>query len=197
MLSFFVLDGIFLWLVVIGFAVATVATIEYESPKWCTVVIAVTLFVLEFYSPWHPVRTAIHHPVDAVVIVAIYFAIGTAWIVGKWWFHINWVGDKFDEIKDDCAKRAAQHGADYRNADGSLNAQGIAKMYEIAAGRLNEWRLPLQVSQHKGELYMWWLCWPLSVAWTCLNDPVKRLWRFVYRELGTLLQRMSDRRFKM
>lgn len=196
-LSFFVLDGLFLWLVLGGFACCALATIEYEKPGWLSLVLALTLFVLEFYTPWHPVRAAIQHPVDAAVVIALYFAIGTAWIAGKWWFHINWIGDKFDEVKAECIEAAKKNGIDFINDAGELTERGMMQMYSLAARKIGERQLPLQVGQHKSELYMWWICWPLSLIWTFANDPVKRLWRFVYRELGTVLQSMSDRRFKI
>jgi hypothetical protein len=104
----------------------------------------------------------------------------------KWTSHVYAVGRRFDAIKESIKTGLGE----------SVNgAEGQALFYQKAATRLGERSIPLRVSDHKAELYMWWACWPLSMVWTLLDDPLKRTWYFVYDNIGGLLQRISNNRF--
>ena len=201
--SLFLVDGVFLWLALGIFAVLTLVTVEYEKPGWCTVLIAIAVGFMQFYTAYHPVTFAIQYPLYAVTIVALYFAAGTGWIVLKWLSHVYSVRDRFNTIKQSIIdelktfKVSATNTTGYIAADGTLTADGVTLLYERAARRLGETNLPLKVNDHKGQLYMWWICWPLSLFWTVLNDPIKRLWWFIYNQIGGLLQGISDRAFKI
>ena len=193
--SFFLLDGLFLWVLLGGFGVLALVSMEYEKPGWYTTVLCAAAAFLEFCTPWHPITQALHHPVYAATLVSLYFVAGTFWIVIKWTSHVYLVKRKFDAVKDDAGNKIT--GPQFRNPDNSLTADGREKLYQVAAFQIGERELPLRVSRHKSEMYMWWACWPLSMFWTALNDPIKRLWWFVYDQIGNTLQNISNRAFKI
>ncbi len=209
-LPFLILDGIFLWGALGVASILTLMSIEYEKPGWCTIVVLVTLAALEIYSGWHPITFAIQNPVVALTMVAAYFAAGTLWIVLKWLSHVYSVRDKFLEIKDGIMNNLLTMDQTNVRDDARLYWKlaedgiqkvltdvGVSRLYREAAGQLGEVALPLKVSEHKAQLYMWWLCWPLSLIWTFVNDPIKRIWHFVYSQVGDLLQNISNRAFKL
>ncbi len=174
-----VFDGLLLWSLVGVLSVLTLVTMEFEKPGWCTFLIIAALGIFEFYTNYHPVTFALQHPIDALVVVAIYFATGTLWMVIKWISHVYIVRDKFSEFKK-------QYG--------DINDR---QLFYAKASNAFGYSIPLKVSNHKSELYMWWLVWPLSLVWTIINDPIKRIWHFVYHQFGDVLQRISDRAFKI
>jgi hypothetical protein len=190
LVPFMILDGFLLYAVILGFAIIELIAMEQDRPGMATGILIVALVVLQFCSTVQPLSFAYHHPVHALIIAGGYFAIGSIWIILKWFSHVYKIRDQFNAIKQDCINQLNQ---DYFLADGSLTEDGKKKVYRIAAIRLQERDLPLQVSEHKGEIYMWWLCWPLSSFWTVLNDPITRLWNFVYSLFGNWMQRISDR----
>jgi hypothetical protein len=209
MFSFIFIDGFLFWIIFAAFSVFSIVAIEKESPSFCTGIVAGFLLILEFFSPYHPLSFILHQPRDAIVIALLYIAAGAAWIVVKWVSHVYTVRDRFNEIKADIIgayrkpsnkNPSGQYVGDrqaFFNEDGTLNELGVQRLYEEGARRVGERQLPLQATQHKSEIYMWWLCWPLSMFWTLLNDPIRRIGNFIYHLLGNTLQNISDHAFKL
>lgn len=187
-----ILDGFLLYAVILGFAVLELIAMEYDRPGTGTGILLVALIVLQFCSTVQPLTFAYQHPVQALILLGGYFAVGSLWIIIKWFSHVYKVRDRFNAIKQEVIGELKQD-ANYFRADGGLTEEGKQRVYRVGAQRLAERRLPLQVSDHKAEIYMWWLCWPLSLFWTVLNDPITRLWNFVYSMFGNWMQRISDR----
>jgi len=46
---------------------------------------------------------------------------------------------------------------------------------------------------YKATVLVWIGYWPFSLVWTLLNDPFKRLVRWIYDELQRIYQRITDR----
>jgi hypothetical protein len=215
-------DGIVLWIALGMLGVLTLVAIENEKPWWFTILLGSTMALLEFETTIKTMTFAYNHPLFAAECVVAYFVIGTAWIALKWISHVHWIGGKFDKIKDKIQRdiisdykgssyytggvsardRSEPVDGPYVNKDFTLNNAGLYKLYHTASVAIGLRRpLPLQVSEHKTELYLWWLGWPLSMFWTILNDPIKRLvngvWNFVYNKIGRFLQEISNKRFKI
>lgn len=174
----FLLDGLYFWMVLAAFGIMTIGTIEYELGGWSTAMLAIVLLFLQFYSSYKPLFFAIHFPVYAVTALALYFALGAGWIVLKWTSHVYSVRDRAKEVVE--RRKALCVGC---------SISDVAREIGVS-------RLPLQVSDHKKLLYIWWLWWPLSLFWTICDDPLRRLGHFVYNQLGQLLQTISDNAFK-
>lgn len=198
---FLVIDGLFLYGLIGIFSLLALVSMQYERPGLCTVVVAVALAVLQYYSPLQPISFIIHRPIDAAMIAGAYFAAGSIWILIKWFSHVYKIRDRFHEVKDQIIKgMKSDFGTfpnDYFNQDGSLTLNGSQLLHVRGATRIHERELPPQVSHHKAEIYMWWLCWPLSLIWTMLSDPIIRLWNFVYNLFGNMMQTISDNAFRV
>lgn len=51
------------------------------------------------------------------------------------------------------------------------------------------------VRENKTRIVAWMSYWPASMAWTLIDDPVRRTFLAIYDHIGGSLQRISDRRF--
>lgn len=51
------------------------------------------------------------------------------------------------------------------------------------------------VRENKARIVAWMSYWPASMAWTLIDDPVRRIFMSIYESIGGSLQRISDRRF--
>jgi len=59
--------------------------------------------------------------------------------------------------------------------------------------RRSNWSdLPLSARDNKGRILFWMAWWPVSMAATFLDDPLRRLGLFLYRRLSGLFQKISD-----
>lgn len=185
------LDGLLLYVVIAAFAVLELISMEQDKPGICTGLLIAALIVLQYCSTLQPLSFVYHYPVQMLIIVGVYFAIGSAWIIIKWFSHVYKMRDQFNRIKPDCINELKRVDHDFD--PNRLTDQGKQRIYRLAAQKLGVQILPLQVSQHKAQMYMWWLCWPVSLFWTVLNDPITRLWNFVYNTFGSWMQHISDR----
>jgi hypothetical protein len=76
-------------------------------------------------------------------------------------------------------------GFRYREAQDYIKLNGV----------LPTWDFPPQVSQHKSDIMRWLCWWPFSFICTLLNDPLRRLYEAVYRNIADHLQSISDKMF--
>lgn len=199
-LPFMMFDGLLLYAIIGSFCIIELISMEYEKPGICTGILIIALIVLELCSSLKPLSFVYEHPLHALIIVGAYFAAGSLWIVIKWVSHVYKVRDRFNAVKQDCIREIGHPSPDplkFFNTDDSLNEAGKQRVYWIAAQKIGEKQLPLQVAQHKAQIYTWWLCWPLSLFWTLLDDPITRLWNFVYNLFGRWMQRISDRSIEL
>jgi hypothetical protein len=49
------------------------------------------------------------------------------------------------------------------------------------------------VNRNKSRIMTWMIYWPLSGAWTLINDPIKKLYRSIFEWVGGSYQKMSDK----
>lgn len=70
----------------------------------------------------------------------------------------------------------------------------LRKQYETYS-RLSYDSGVVEVSNNKERIFGWLFYWPLSASWTVLNDPIRRIFNFVYNRISGSLQRMSDKMY--
>ena len=91
MITFFVLGGLWFWLLVVIATILLIAAIEKDSPGWAALTIFATLTLLFFGG----LRTELseifswiwHNPGSFIGIFLGYLVLGTVWAIIKWyWF---------------------------------------------------------------------------------------------------------------
>lgn len=202
------LEGLYLWLIMVGLSIAALFFAENESPKFCTTTIIAALLILEFCTTIHPISSAVNDPVTAALYIAGYIALGTAYIFLKWTSFVYSIRSKFYDIKQDVIESMWKNSDRFGDKKESLflNASdessreltddGIDQLYSSSASRLHVSSLPLEVREYKATIYMWWAIWPISGLWTVVNDPVRRIGNFIYNMSHNTLQRISTNAFK-
>lgn len=117
------------------------------------------------------------HPMSAVKWLAFYFAAGTLWSIAKWWFHVHAEREKYDDEM-----------ASYIN--GRLR---YVKIDEAKKDWLKHCSIEKpSASKSKEKIIRWMTFWPWSMVWTLINDPIKKLFKSIYRRIEGLLQKISD-----
>lgn len=71
----------------------------------------------------------------------------------------------------------------------------LRRKYEEYRELKYEYECLIKVSNNKERIFGWLFYWPLSAAWTILNDPIRRIFNFIYNHISGSLQRMSDRMY--
>lgn len=256
------------------------ALIEFEKPGWATATVVGVLAVVHFGTEVDVIQFIAQNPFQSLLLALGYFAVGAGWSVGKWWFFVRRLRDKYDAQKVEFLKEhrvtgetiperlkeaflrtvcwdvytevrrrfvedhpkyvAAMQGgldpsSDQAGFDAALRANAEGQGLEVDAvrawyntfvrGRHSRRQDPLILSSelptelkeefrallagpefkaalvpsprdHKARIMIWMAWWPWSMLWTLLNDPIKRLFRAIYRALLTRLQKISERAFR-
>ncbi len=100
-----------------------------------------------------------------------YFVAGLIWASTKWQFFIR------------AAKRVLLEDSSWK-IDSRFNFGGQLQ------------KVPVQISENKSRYMMWMVYWPFSMIWTLIDDPVRRIFTWIYNSVAGSLQRSSNKVFE-
>lgn len=158
----------------------------FEAPKTSTALVMITVGVLWFFFDI-PIFSAIwNNPLWAMLGFIAYFVVGTGWSMVKWLLHVTRLKDDFLEDREKWLKSEA----------GNLPSEEV----ELAwwnSFEGSQWRpkIPAHASNHKELITLWIMYWPWSALWTLLDDPLRRLVNWIYRQIQFVYVRISDKVF--
>jgi hypothetical protein len=98
-------------------------------------------------------------------IVMIYLIIGLVWSFVKWYFYLLNKKEKLEDLI-------------------TMNSN-----YE-----LNQYDIP-KAGENKDKIILWMSYWPWSAIWTIINDPVRKIFNWIYTKFSSIYQKMSDKIF--
>lgn len=175
---------IFFWLLV-GLAIVFLfVCTENEWGGWATFVLLSVLAVINIVFKVPIFNWMLNNPKLLIGAVAGYFMVGTSWSVIKWVFYVHKELDAYYDTKE----LFLQH----HNLDIDKESPIPKEFKEKWADSAYRIRQP-QIKEHKMSIYIWIAYWPWSMVWTLINDPIKRLVKWIYRRIESTLQAISDR----
>ncbi len=183
--GFLAFGSVGFWILAGFVCLLLIAAVEWEKPGWATISLGVTAALLAYFGDVNVFAFVRHHPFSALALVVGYFVLGTLWSFGKWWFYLRNAREEYDEMK----KRF-------------LSSHGVVGT-QIPDRCLQEWQkiYPLQRSvtpkarDNKGRIMTWMVYWPWSFVWTIVNDPVKRMFKSIFRQFQTVYQGIANKVF--
>lgn len=172
---FYILDNFwFLYCIIPLFLIFIVFNVEYHHASgFATLVLFFSLMGLQLFTDVAPFTFILANPFKSLYVFLGYFALGTGYVVLKWYSFVHYAVRKYNEWQSVSNDRTM---ADY--------------------SRIHGIRLPLQVSDYKMMIVSWLVYWPLSAVWTLLNDPIRRLVNEIYNKIAGTLQSISDTAFR-
>lgn len=162
--------------------------IEKNKPGWCTISMLSTFGLLKLLAGVNVFGLAWHHPGLAVLAVFGYLGGGVAWAIIKWYLYVRSRREKYEEAKNNWHNRQVEPGSvkiitweiSYERGRFLNSKKGLAPLV-----RDNKWRV-----------FTWMGYWPWSMAWTVINDPIKKIWEAIYSRIHDALQTISNSAFK-
>lgn len=103
--------------------------------------------------------------------IVAYVGIGIIWSIFKWYFFLQ-------NKKYHLTKKIEDLG-------------GV----DLTTHEISESDIP-QAKRNKARIISWMSYWPFSMIWTLINEPVKKMFRFIYTKIEGIFQKMSDSAFK-
>lgn len=198
LVGLFALGTLGFWVLVAAVSVLLMVCVAYEKPVFASLMLIATFLLLGWLGDFNAIAAAKAHPLVAALAVAGYFVAGTAWAFGKWWFFLKSGRAEYDESRRDFLKANGLDPAG-RIPDHLLRAwsdrahQGRLGWLDRSAdgGRI----VAPKARDHKGRIMIWMTYWPWSFVWTMIDDPIKKIFKAIYRSLQATFQKMSDRVF--
>lgn len=185
LLMFFALGtwGFFaaLGLLVVGLIIFS----EKEGTKATVALVAGAAF-LQFIAKYDLLGLLRSRPYTILGYAALYVAIGLAWSVVKWWSYVKKQRREYDRRRREFLRERENH-------------TGVMTAFEKKDFEYRYRNEPVevpQVTKHKADIIRWMTYWPFSALFTLLNDPVRRLFEWLYEAVGQHLQKIADQAFR-
>lgn len=167
--------------------------LEVEHWGWATLTLIATGVAVQLTGVANILDFVHHHTVDAILYTLVYLALGVVWSFIKWFSFLMGFRDKFRETRDewystnkvalsDPLTPAQQSDLDKTFAYKSYN--GNALLYKPKAAK------------NKRRITAWMAYWPFSVVGTVINDPIRRLFKFLFNSFKALYQKIADHVFR-
>lgn len=199
---FLLADSLMFWLFIGAFATTASVLAIRERVGWATSILIAGLLGLQFFSTFKPFVWIADNPLLTVEGVAAYIIVGVLWVYPKWYSFIGDVHRVATEARETATTK-------YRGSKTRISGvtsyneteyvfQQTREAIQDAFGsvwKYNSDGVRPSAQRNKGRIFGWMIYWPVSMLWTAINDPVRKLYEAIYRAIAGSLQRMSDRRF--
>jgi hypothetical protein len=192
-------------LIVLGiFFVIECVLMEVEHWGWATFTLLASFGLsLVAHHFWPDVPSVLSwvaaNGVFTLVYVLAYLAVGVGWSFIKWFSYLMGFRDSFREQKEAfCTKNGLdpkQPIPEDRLAQFDQHLSSNVSWGERHRGQLLSRERP-RAAKSKARITAWMAFWPFSVVGTVLNDPVRRLFNFLFTNFKALYQKMADHVFR-
>jgi hypothetical protein len=152
------------------------------------------LCLLQFLYHVDIIKVIEHHPFQLVGLLLLYFVLGGAWSVFRWFLFVR---DKVRQYLDMRNKWLQYKGqTQFKYIPDELKEEWTKYLEEkyVSDGRKDLTKPPL-VRDHKYKIMGWIGWWPISAGLWMLEDLVKGVARSIYEYLHDWLQDISNRMF--
>lgn len=113
------------------------------------------------------------NPFQTAAWVAGYFAFGVAYGFAKWFSFVRTTLDKYIEYR--------KWKIENKRTDYDLTDAEIIRGFMV--DHFHYKNLPPEPSQHVDRILNWIGYWPISLLWTLINDPIRRIASWLYKTL--------------
>jgi hypothetical protein len=193
-------------LVLIGLAVAAiVATFltETENFGWATLLLIVSVVVAQLFHVINLLTFVSDHGLTTILYVLGYLGVGVIWSFIKWFSFLMAFRDKFRTLKEEYLTSLKL------NPKGQVPNEKLTAFEQFVSGQytryhgygdspmsgLSSLKRP-RAAQNKARIVSWMSLWPCSFLGTLLNDPVRRLFNFLFNNFKAVYQKMADAVFR-
>ena len=207
--ALFVFGTAWFWTLALVVFIAVLALSENDHNIFPAFIVAAFIYVMMHAN----VNLSLFsNPLAVLGWIATYFALGSGWSVVKWFSYIHQRGEEFVKYKlDFITKHNKKVKADQLIGDYRV-VLDVAADTEIPPPMKHDFKQYIQESgymrysgsygdvvpnwrNNKERMTTWIVYWPTSFVWTVLNDPIMRLARLIYRQLGGVYDKITQRVF--
>lgn len=165
----FAFGTLWFWLLVTLTVILITAFVEKEEQTGtgATITFLISLSLMCFFGNLESFKNILNYIVDNPWTILGLFALYV--LFGVAWSFFKWYF-YLSELKE-----KFKNGTDYS---------------------YNKRKIDITDSDNKLKVLVWMCYWPFSAIWTLINDPIKKMYEYILRQLSGLYQKMSNRMFK-
>lgn len=186
----FALGTIGFWLLFLIASILLLVSVEYEHPGWATLSLIGTFALLATFGDFSIIGTIRTQPMLSLLALAGYFIAGTIWSLIKWWFFVSNKADAYRQLKASLYHRKGWPETYLMSKEDKENFHGREYSHEYALS------LRPKASDNKQRIMSWLIYWPWSSVWTLINDPVKKLFKLIYKKIQKVFENISTHIYK-
>jgi len=197
-------------------AIAEIVLTETENFGWATLTLIATLVGVQVFHNtlgFNLLGWIESHALETVLLSIGYVVVGVIWSFVKWFSFLLSYRDKFRELRTSFLKSQNEKRFQLEQTTGRLQEaldvsgpvpdelrDAFAEWLRAnarwdAQGRNIATLERPRASKNKSRIVAWMSFWPFSLIGTLLNDPVRRLFNFLFAWFKALYQQMADRIF--
>jgi len=201
LLTLLAFGSIWFWLVIVIASIVIVAYLENEKASAATAMAIGSVLALIFLGNTGIFTWVAAHPILLILYILGYIVVGGMYGVLKWRLLLQDRVDRYREVRREWLEVAIKCYSPKLPAELCREALTSGKV----TGEVKKaWRKYVRndyygkritkpsVSRNKGLIISWMTYWPLSGLWTLINDPIRRIFKFLYHRITTLLSTMAD-----
>lgn len=200
-LAFFAL-GTWGFLAALGAVIIALIVFAEDDGVKATVTLILGALFLQFIAKYDLVTFAKEQPFTLLLYGGLYVVLGLAWSVIKWAVYVKAQRRSYDRIRREfCTSRRIHQGDNFTPGEKKAWAEHLRSHYSDGRKTFKHYSssdatiiIP-DVTENKAAIIRWMTYWPFSMLYTLLNDPVRRLFEWVYESVGVWLQGMANRAF--
>jgi hypothetical protein len=200
LLTFFAI-GTWGFLVALAALAVAITIFAEEDGAKATITLILGALFLQFIARFDLLEYIREQPFTLLAYAGLYVAVGAGWSVLKWRFYVKSQRRIYDQLrKAFCAEHDIT--ADFTDDQKRRWVDYLESHYRVGRGPFRHYsssstsKVIPDVTENKAAILRWMTYWPFSMLFTLLNDPVRRLFEWVYESLGKTLQAMANRAFR-
>lgn len=174
-------SGILFWALLAVAGVGLLTAVNFERPGFAAIVAVVVVLILQLFTSLNPFGWITNHPIETLVWVLGYFAIGTLYValpwLGRWAYYVR------------MRREDIQSGF---NSFKGLTRNANVPLDQLKKDFKGSTENPVRLRDHKRLILLWLNFWPASFVWMVVHVPLKHGWQFIYSNITGLLARIAN-----
>ena len=193
----FLLSLPFLYGALIAIIILIAIFVELEVARWATTLTTVAI-VFVGWNFWEQTKDFLFSdPLNTLMYAGGYILAGIIWSILKWKRYISHSVNKFKKVKSDFISKHGDIGTKWDEWINHLNSSYLDLTFREhhTPGEIVE-KVTISASEKKGTIVSWISYWPMSLAATFLNDPLKRFFSWIFDLISGVYDRMAKNSVK-
>lgn len=198
LVEFFVLWGFWFWLLIALECGFVFWAISYRRGGWALLSVLLVLLALQFFGNVPVFTWMWNNPGKTGTFAALFFPVGVAWAIAKWWLFVRDNLFRYNEILEEFLATHKRKGFPEDPNQFTLEQKVAWKdyfdrhSYQDDTYEYVRVEFDPKINEHKLDIMTWLMFWPWSFLWTLLNDPIRKLCKHLYYWMKGVLQKISD-----